>query len=143
MTIKKANLEIFFTVLRGTDGVLSLADARIRDAFMKVLAPSVDAMFEDRKKIYEKFCKRKEDGTPDMDDGKYHFEVDQIETINKEMGVLNEEAVEIAYPWGVTSSKLKQIMDKSDYKPKYGEVELIDAVIATLEDTPIKNKKGK
>lgn len=132
MIVKKQHLELFFTVLRGTDGVVSLKDARIRDAFMKPLATQVDQMVKDRSAIYESYCRKTEDGEPDTKDGQYHFDADDLEKANKELQEFGEETIEAEYPWGVTAEKLKELMEASHYKPRYGEAEIIDELIKSL-----------
>jgi hypothetical protein len=143
MKIKKAYLETLFTVFRGTEGELSLQDARIRDAFMKPLGDAVDTMQQERTKIYEAYCKKKEDGTPDTEDGMYKFDKKDTPKADAELKVLGEEEVEVNLNWGVTPSKLIEIIEKSTYKPKYGDVEIIDSVIAELAPTAPKAKKTK
>ena len=132
MKVKKQHLEIFFLTLRGTDGVLSLADARIRDAFMKPLGEAVDTMVADRTKIYEKFCDKDEDGKPDTAEGMYHFSPDIRAEADAELKTLMNEEADVEIKWGVTPAKIKEIMEKSDYKPKYGEAEVIDEIIKAL-----------
>ena len=61
MKIPKKCLEVCFLTLKETE--LSLADSRIRDAFMKKLEESINTFYIDRKKVLEKFCKKNEDGT--------------------------------------------------------------------------------
>lgn len=143
MKVKKGNLEVFFLVLRETDGILNLADARVRDAFMKPLGVEVDAMVADRIKIYEMYCKKKEDGTPDVNDGNFHFSKENSPIADKELIALYGEEVEVEFKWGVSPSKLKEIIEKSKYMPKYGEVEKIDEVLASLEVKEEKPKKEK
>lgn len=133
MQVKKSQLEVFFKTLRATEGILSLADARVRDAFMKPLGVAVESMAEDRRKIYEKFSIKDEEGKPDTQDGQYHFPQDIVEEVNKELELFSQEMVEIPFTWGVTASKLSEIMEKSQYKPLYGEADTIDEVINSLK----------
>lgn len=132
MKIKKSQLEVFFKTLRSTEGVLSLADARVRDAFMKPLGLEVDSMMADRKKIYEAYAIKNEEGEIDLKDGQYHFESEMFETVNKELETFGEEVVEVPFTWGVTPSKLKEIVEKSQYKPLYGEADTIDEIIKAI-----------
>lgn len=132
MKVKKQNLEVFFKVLRGTDGVLSLQDARVRDAFMKPLGAAVDTMGAERNKIYDKYCTKDEDGNPDTTDGRYKFEKDIVEEVNAELALFMEEVVDVPYEWGVGATKLKEIVDKSQYKPAYGEAAQIDEIIKEI-----------
>ena len=131
---------MFFKTLRGTEGFLSLADARVRDAFMKPLGVQVDDMVADRKKIYERFSKKNPDGTPNTADGNFHFEADILEVLNKELEIFANEEVEVEFVWGVTGGKLRDIMEKSQYKPMYGEVQEIDEIIKQLAP-PTKEEK--
>lgn len=130
MKLHKGQLELTFTVLKDTN--LSLQDSRIRDAFLKPLGEAVDTFYKERTAIYEKFCDKKEDGTPDIDDGKYHFKKEVTEEADKELKTLITEEVEIEEKWGVTKTKLKELMEKTNYSPKVGEVEVIDSILVTL-----------
>ena len=132
MKVKKVQLEPFFKVLRGTDGVLSLADARVRDAFMKPLGNHLDAFYADRAKIYESFSIKDKEGNPDLTDGNFHFPADEMENLNGELIEFGEEIVEVEFVWGVTGGKLKEIIEKSTYKPVYGETEVIDEIINNI-----------
>ncbi len=132
MTIKKANLEVFFYALKGTEGVLTLAESRVRDAFIKPLAEYTDTYLKDRQKIFETFCLKKEDGTNDLKTEKdgtqsYQFPTEKLEEINKELKTLAEEEVELEAP-----EKLKEILEKTEWKPKTGEVAIFDEIITKL-----------
>lgn len=127
MNLLKSQLEVFYHTVKGTEGVLNLAEGRIRDSFMKPLTEALKTFEEDRKVIYEKFCTKKEDGTPDVDDGNYHFDPKEIPEVNKELQTLLDEEVELSTPTG-----LKEILEKTEYKPKVGESEVIDAILAKI-----------
>lgn len=127
MRLLKRNLETVFLAFRGTEGVLSLKEARVRDPFMKELTEVTSRFEVDRKKIYEKFCKKNEDGTPDTADNKYSFDAEVVEEVNAELATLLDEEVEIE-----ASEGLKEILEKTDYRPKSGETEIIDEVLAKL-----------
>lgn len=127
MTLPKKHLEVFFNALRETEGVLSLSEARKRDPFMKIVGDHLNSFYTDRTKIYETFCDKTEEGKPDIKDGKYHFAPELLEQINGELVTLADEEVELTIPEG-----MKDILDKTTYKPKFGEVEIIDEISAKL-----------
>lgn len=129
MQIQKKYLPVFFSTLNGTDGVLSLSDSRVRDVFFKHVLETTQQFEKDRKTIYEKFCNKKEDGTPDTTDDKYTFANDVLDEANKELEILGNEDVEFvtAFP-----AKIKEIIELSAYKPKTGESEQIDHIISKL-----------
>lgn len=123
--LQKSKLEVFYKVLKETQGVLSLSDSRIRDSFMKPLGEQLDIFIKNREDIYKKFCEKNEDGTPNTEDNKYKFLNEDLDEINKELLTLANEEVIITYPFGVSNSKLKEFIDVSNYKPQIGEAELI------------------
>ncbi len=128
MKVKKIQLEAIFQMLKGTEGVLDFKDSRIRDSILKPLSEQLQTYFDHKTKIYEAFCNKKEDGTPDLLDGdKYQFKKEVIEDSNKELLALAEEEVDIFVTDDI--GKFKEIMLKSEYKPKVGEVEQIDGVL--------------
>ena len=53
-------------------------------------------------------------------------------TVTKELNTLAEEVVEVGFTWGVTASKLQEFIEKSPYKPLYGETEMIDDLVTQL-----------
>lgn len=123
MVIKKGNIELLFNVLKGTDGKLSLADARIRDTFLKELIVSNDTFVADRKKIFETFCKKNEDGTPEVTNNQYTFDPESTEELSKELGTLLIEEITIE------NDKVIEFISLSEYKPKVGESEIIDSFV--------------
>jgi len=128
MNIKKLQLEAIFNMLKSTDGALSFKDARVRDQILKPLSEQLKTYFDDREKIYKAFCIKKEDGTPDLKNGnQYQFETKKLDEINKELLTLSEEEVDLYVTDDV--AKFREIMLKSEYKPKVGESELIESVI--------------
>ena len=128
MQTKKINLEVFFNFVKGTEGQLSLSEARARDIFIKPLAELTQSFFEDREKIYKEFCLKNEDGTPALIDGdKYEFSPEDLEQINKELNILANEEVEIN-----TYAISKAILEKSEYKLKVGEADIIDEILAKI-----------
>lgn len=132
MKLKKSNLEVIFNFTKGTEGVLNLADSRLRDEFLKDLSDKTQSFYDDRNKIYINFCVKK-DGQPDLLDGdKYQFEKNVLPDLNKELMVLAEEEVVITLPDNFTTFKLKEILEKSEYKPKALEAEVIDLFLNTI-----------
>ena len=119
MKIKKLHIEIFFNYVKGTEGILSLSEARMRDMFLNKLLEPLQTYIQDRDKIYKEFCIKDNEGNPDLLDGtKYQFDKDKIDEINKELIELNDEEIEIEIPSILSLSKLKEILEKSEYKPK-------------------------
>lgn len=127
LKLQKKCLVPFFLALRETDGVLSLKDARIRDGFLKTLKEMTATFEVDRKAIYEHYCVKKEGGVPDIVNDAYTFKPEVQEELIKELTMLLEEEVELPDTKG-----LKEILEKTEYKPKTGEAELIDEVLAKL-----------
>jgi hypothetical protein len=131
MQIKKSSLEILFNFTKGTEGVLNLADSRVRDSFLKPLSEITQTYYDDRNKIYVAFCLKKEDGSPDLLDGdKYQFDKTKLDEINKELLTLADESVEVNFT--DNPQRIKQILEKSDYKPKVGESEAFDTILNAL-----------
>lgn len=127
MILAKKELEVLYHVIRGTEGKLTLVEGRKRDAFFKGVLEVLKQFEEDRKVIYEKFCDKKEDGTPDTDNGQYTFKKEVAEDLTKELQVLYDETVEVkAIP------ELKDIFERTEYMPKLGEAEVIDGILAKI-----------
>lgn len=120
--MKKSNLEVLFNVLKGTEGVLNLAESRRRDVYLKPVLTALETFYKDRNTIFEKFCTKKEDGTPDIHEEKYSFPPESLDELNKEIEVLLNETVEIP-------GDVKDLLEKSEYKPKIGEAEQIDELL--------------
>lgn len=125
MQIKKSYLEVLYLVLKETE--LNLAGSRTRDNFLKKLEDPLNTYYTDRRKIYTEYCNKKEDGTPDIEDGLYHFKDEVKETVQEELNTLNSELVELSAP-----EELKDIIEKTNYKPKVGEVEIVDEILKNL-----------
>lgn len=120
--MKKSQLETLFNVLKGTEGTLNLAESRRRDAYLKPLIEALETFYKDRVKIYEKFCTKKEDGTPDIEGGKYIFPTESLEETNKELETLSQETITI-------EGDIKDLLEKSEYKFKIGEAEILDKIL--------------
>lgn len=128
--MQKKYLELLFKVVKGYK-TPEMALARVRDSFLKELAPQVDQYFKDREEVFKSFSKKKEDGTPDTleVDGvqKYQFPTDKTEEINKELVTLGDETVELK-----KAPELKNIIEESSYETEVGETIQIDEIIAKL-----------
>lgn len=134
MKIKKISLEALFYALKGTEGVLSLSESRARDSFMKPVGEFADTYNADKVKIYEAFAMKKEDGSIDFKVEKskggnetksYQFSPEKLTEINKELTTLAQETVELP-----ELSTLKEMLEKTTYKPKVGESALLDEILA-------------
>lgn len=128
MLLTKGELEVFYKALKGTEGVLSLRDARIRDAFMKALTEATSTFEGERKAIYEAYCNKLEDGTPDTTANQYTFAPEVLPKLNEELGILVKESVNLTPPEGLAG-----ILEQTEYKPQVGEVELIDKLLTSLK----------
>jgi len=119
---------VLFNVAKGTEGVLTLPEARIRDNFLKPIIELTQNFYDDREKIYREYCIKNEDGTPALKDGtKYEFNKDKVEQIDMELKTLMSEEVEITAP-----DTIKEILEKTTYSPKLGEADVIDELLASL-----------
>ncbi len=134
MKLKKSNLEALFNLTKGTDGVLTLPEARIRDQFIKQLEDLTNNFYQDREKIYRAYCVNLEDGTPDLKNGnQFQFTLENLPKQESEVKILNDEEVEITVPEpNPIFPGLKSILEKSTYLPKVGEAEKIDQIINSL-----------
>lgn len=128
--IRKDHLEVLFQALKGTENVLSLTGARIRDLFLKKVTIELDTFYADRRKIYDKFCTKKEDGSPDIKNDLYTFPKEAVLEMQKELDIFNAEVVELEVPF---ASEVKGIIEKTEYKPKQGEAEMIDTILALIK----------
>ncbi len=126
MKVKKQHLEILFSTLKGTENILSLPDSRKRDAFLKALSSELETFYKERTVIYETFCDKDENGKPDIKDDKYHFAPEKFDEINGELKTLGDEEVTI-------DLSITGVLEKSEYKPKIGEAEIIDKLIELCE----------
>lgn len=129
MTLQKKELDIIFIALSETKPTLS--EARIRDSFLKPLGVTLDQFNKDKTAIYETYCDKNEDGTPEIVDGKYHFQNNELEKINTELKTLLDEEVDIPTHPSVPG-KLKELIENTNYSPKPGEVDIIDSFIEKL-----------
>lgn len=128
MKLKKLSLALLFLTAKETEGELSLQEARVRDTFLNEIKQDLRTFEEDRKVIYEKFCVIDEKtGKCDLSDGNYHFDPNNLDIINKELRTLYDEEVEVPI-----DPKINIVLSKSKYKPKVGEVEIIDNFLSQL-----------
>lgn len=140
MKLKKSQLTLFYKVLAEgrTDAAkdhTSLADARIRDGLASRQLFDVLKDFEEaRKKVYETFCNRKEDGSVEFDKaGNYTFKItgkpSPLDQMAKERDILEAEEVEIKVEKPVQIMKL---MENTAYQFKVGETVQLDEIIGLL-----------
>lgn len=128
MKIKKSSLEVLFNFAKGTEGILSLSESRIRDSFLKPLVDSTTDFIQDRNKIYETFSSTKEE-LPD-NQVTYHFPTEKQEEVQAEVNLLLQEEVEVNF--SDNPQQIKSILEKSEYKPKIGETEVFDAILKQI-----------
>lgn len=129
MKLKKSQLETLFLVLKGTENILSLADARIRDKVMKSIGKEYEVFGLEKTEIFKKYCMKNEDDSLDAQTDEkgqtvYHFTNEDGLEVNKEIEILFNEEVEIE-----TTDKLKEFIEKSEYNPKFGQAEIIDDIL--------------
>lgn len=135
MLLKKKYLTLFYKTLAVAKSDvdknhITLADARIRDALAtKVIYDLLHDFEEARKKIYEEFCIKNEDGSPKLVNGNYQFEIADIKKMTEEVQILEDEEVEIKIDNPV---KIKQFLNNTKYEPEVGEAIVIDEIIAQI-----------
>jgi len=129
ITVENRHLEVLFQALKGTEGILPLAGSRVRDSFLKLVGPVLDTFYENRKKIYEKFCLKNEDGTPDIKNDLFHFPKESVPEMNEELELLLSETVDFDLPF---PEIVKNAIQDTEYKPKTGEAEMIDELVAKI-----------
>lgn len=129
LTIPKKQLEVLYQTLKGTEGQISLTQARARDLFMKKVTDALETFYADRKKIYETFCTRDADGNPDIKNNLYTFEKEKAEEMQKEFNVLLAEEVTVEVPF---HDVIKSVINNTGYKPMQGEAEMIDEILGKL-----------
>lgn len=125
--MKKSQLIVLYQAVKGTEGVLNLSESRQRDAFLAPLTEVTKTFEQDRKVIFEKFCNKKEDGTPDVTNDLYTFSKEVQEELNEEVNLLLSENVTLECP-----ESLAKWLELTEYRPKEGETAILDEVIATL-----------
>lgn len=130
MNLQKKELELLFILLRNTSP--NLADARVRDTFLKPLGEALENFVKEKSAVYIQYCIKNEDGTPDTTDGNYHFKDEELPAINAELNTLFEEEVTIPIDVSSVSEKLKTLIESTTYSPKPGEAEIIDGILAKL-----------
>lgn len=119
--IQKKSLELVYKTLNKT--VLSFADARIRDAFIKHVKALTLEYYKQRQDIYKELCIKK-DKKPVIKDGHYEFDPKNVDKVNKEINILNAEYVEV-----MGDTKVLQIIQKTSYEFSAGEAEQLDEFI--------------
>lgn len=126
MKLQKKYLEVFYKVIKGykTD---KMSQARLRDSFLRTAGEPLDQFIKDRNVIYVNFCKKNEDGTPDIKEDKYAFEPQVIEEVTKELQTLLDEEIEIEVP-----AEVKDMIEESSYVTEPGETLVVDEILKTL-----------
>lgn len=127
MEVEKKQLQTFYDVLKGTEGILNLADSRLRDKFMDQIAIHAQTYAREKDKVYIAFARKKDDGTVDIINNQYHFDPADVQKVNEELITLSNEKVELT---GV--NKIKDFIEVSEYKPKAGEAGVIDELLSKL-----------
>ena len=141
MKIQKSDVGVILSFLGGADE-LKLKDARIRDKAIRDLTEYKKVYEVEKTKVYEKFCTKDDDGKPKVERNpmggvKYNFPTEIIEDLNSEMKILNEET--FTYK---PNADVVRFIEISNYKPKVGEVEIIDDVLERMKKQ-VKNLKKK
>ena len=126
MQLQKKNIELFFKVIKEYK-TPKMVLGRIRDSFLRDLAPKLEQYTKDREEILIKFSVKKEDGTPDIQDNKYQFEPKDTDELNKELIILGDEEVEIT-----PAPEIKNFIEETSYETKVGETVIIDEIITKL-----------
>jgi hypothetical protein len=128
MKLKKSHLVVFLKAIKETD--LGLADSRIRDEFFKPLFEETKNFEEAQQTIYKTLCKKDKDGNPEMTSlGQFQFEGENAKKVIEELDILSKEEVELT-PKNTT--KIKEFLENTSYKPKVGEADLLDDVLKLL-----------
>ncbi len=129
MKLQKKYLVVFLKALQETN--LSLVDSRVRDEFHKDLFEATKDFETDQQAIFREFCIKNKDGEPEMTTkGEYQFDLGNAsESVKKETETLLEEEVELIPKNPV---KIKEFLNLTEYKPKVGEIEMIDYIITQL-----------
>lgn len=127
MKIKKNHLILLLNVISKIKKI-SLSDARIRDVVIKQLIEHSQQLEKDRIVILEKFSEKDKDGNSKkrQEHGNEVYDIPEknLEKISKEMTILFDEYVEIISD----TAKLKVLVEKTEYIPEFGEVEIIDDI---------------
>lgn len=126
MKLQKKYLELFFKVVKGYK-TPKMAQARLRDSFLKELSGPTDQFIQDRNAIYINFCDKKEDGSPNIINDKYKFDPKLLEEINAELKTLGDEEVELTVP-----GEVKNFIEESSYESEAGETTIIDEILALI-----------
>lgn len=118
MQITKEEALVLQKVLVGTQEKLDFADARVRDKFLKSLAPEIQLYYEARDKLLISLADRIEG-----EENRFNLTPKFLE----EEKILNEETIELP-----DEPKLKEFIELSEYKPKIGEMDLVDSILSKI-----------
>lgn len=127
MNLQKRYLELFINVLNSTEP--GLAGSRLRDSVLKSITQETEDFFKARTTIYETFCNKDEEGKPDVSDNQYKFKKEVLDEVNKELNTLLDEEIEVKI---TDADRIKELIESTNYKPKYGEVEIIDEILTKI-----------
>ncbi len=115
MKIKKSCLEVFEKVLVGTENVLNFVDARVRDSFLKKVVEQRATYIDERNKLLISLGIKIEG-----EEDRYKFTPEYL----KEVEILDVEEIELP-----DEIKIKEFIEISEYKPKVGEIDIIDEIL--------------
>lgn len=130
MTLKKKYLTLFYLTLAEAD-TGSLAEARIRDSIAKEVLANLKDFEKDRQKIHLEYCIRNEKDEPELTpEGLFKFKIGEVfDKVKAEVATLEGEEVDLKVKDTV---KVKELIEGTKYKPKVGETEIIDELIALI-----------
>lgn len=124
--LNKRHLEVLILTLK--EAKADLKGARVRDSVISQATPLLKQFYDDRNAIFIEYCEKNEDGTPETKDNQYTFRNDITPKVEEEVQDLLDEEVDITLPL-----EIKELILNTTYSPKYGEMELIDEILAKLE----------
>lgn len=129
MKLEKKYLPVFLKTLQATN--LNLIDSRIRDDFHKELFETTRDFEIAEQAVFKEFCIKNKDGEPEMTvSGQYQFTLgENSDNATKEREVLLAEEIELNPK---NPAKIKEFLNLSEYKPKVGEIEMIDFILTQL-----------
>lgn len=128
MKIQKKEINLFFNLLK--DSKVNLYEARRRDDVVRQLYSYSQVYESDRLKVCDKFCEKKDDELVVKNDN-YIVLPEHEEEFKKEFEALNNEEVEVKVE---NYEIIKKIVENTEYVPKVGEMEFIDALIAKIHE---------
>lgn len=127
MKIQNKEINLFFNLLKDIKGI-TFPEARKRDAIVKQLISFSKTFEENRLKIVTEFCEKDEEGNLKVEKDNFTVLKGKEEEFKKELDTLSDEEVELT----LDTQSVRKMLDNTEYTPKVGEMELIDALIAKL-----------